>query len=446
MSTVIAIDKFLETDTDIKALVERIALGPQEAVINKIEALNLDYGTDFRSTPKFRWQPGFYKKLNEHSTRLSGYGNIKRKISTYQNGIRAAEWYVGRFLKKIQEIDTDLWRLRTSDMVFQDNTENVEQALSQYKQDIVNTIDIAHEMNPNITITPYLGTHKGQHTDRRLNAGTRTTINFHVEINNISMKVICGEGTAFTDAGDVEIMYTVDLIKNVMQRMRRNSSVGSIKNEFSLTNSMNLPMGHTGDLQGAKHIPNVRNTQFPYITGREHWHPSMRVEMIETNGSRRPEKYSNVCFGSFANNIAESFWQGDMMAASINLKGWSSLFRVGSTNPLNGYQRLFHGIPEEFNQPDFVNSGRLPSLDGSGCWINNNVSREDTPEEADSLCNISECSITSTCEWYKDRYSMPQEEEVIDHPEELDRLIEILVDENSEEARLIRLYSGRSVI
>ena len=120
MSTVIAIDKFLETDTDIKALVERIALGPQEAVINKIEALNLDYGTDFRSTAKFRWQPGFYKKLNEHSIRLSGYGNIKRKISTYKNGIRAAEWYVARFLKKVQEIDTDLWRLRTSDMVFQD--------------------------------------------------------------------------------------------------------------------------------------------------------------------------------------------------------------------------------------------------------------------------------------------------------------------------------------
>ena len=46
--TVTAVDKFLETETDIKALVERIALGPQEAVINKINDLNGTFGTDFK--------------------------------------------------------------------------------------------------------------------------------------------------------------------------------------------------------------------------------------------------------------------------------------------------------------------------------------------------------------------------------------------------------------
>ena len=79
---------------------------------------------------------------------MSGYGAKKRKISTYHNGIRAAEWYIGRFWKKIQDIDTDLWRLRTSDMQFQDNTEAVELAIQAYKDDIeeVHLIDEMHSL------------------------------------------------------------------------------------------------------------------------------------------------------------------------------------------------------------------------------------------------------------------------------------------------------------
>jgi len=449
--TVTAVDKFLETETDIKALVERIALGPQEAVINKINALNSNFSTDFKSTAKFRWQPGFYKKLNEHAIRMSGYGAKKRKISTYHNGVRAAEWHIGRFFKQIQEIDTDLWRLRTSDMTFQDNTEAVELAIQSYKEDIINSIEMAHQMNPSISITPYLGLHSDSRNDRRYSTGNRTTINFHVKISNITMKVVCGEEHAYTDAGDVDLIYTVDLIKNVMQRIRRSTS--NDQETFSLIHNMNLHMGHTGELQGGLYSPNIRDTRFPYISGNETWSASMRVDSVDDNGSRIPYKYSNVCFGSYAHDIAEAFWQGDMMAVSINLKGWSSLFKIGSTNPLNGYQRLFHGLPEVFNQPHFINAGRLPHKDGTGCHISRSDASSAPSEVEDSGCYTSNCSLMDTCNWHNDIYrpaAVPnpiEELEVLINNLRTEATIEVVDDTvTHEEARLIQMYSGRSVI
>ena len=70
-ATLNATNNFLSGMDNIDDIIERIALGPQEEVLNLIQNLNFRWNTDFRCTPTFRWQPGFYKKLTEEAGKIS---------------------------------------------------------------------------------------------------------------------------------------------------------------------------------------------------------------------------------------------------------------------------------------------------------------------------------------------------------------------------------------
>ena len=441
MSVVVkAINKFLDTDANISALVKRIALGPQEEVVNRIDVMNNRFGTSFRCTPSFRWQPGFYKQLNIEATRISGYSSQKRKVSTYKNNIRNSEWQVKNFFDSVVRIDTDLYNLRSNNTLFQDNTDNVELCLGDYKNKIVSTIDKAHEMYPNMTIIPYLGSHEQYQRERRTSAnrlvGTITTVNFYVKLENTVMNVRIGDTNADINVGTIEVIFTVDLIKNLMNRIRMHAN-GRNFEEHSLTINSGLHMGHTSNQHGGKYTPLIPRTVFPYISSREGWNPDMRVEMITDNGQLDPNGYSNICFGSYADVISESFWKGDMMALAINLDQWSRIFRIGHTNPLNGFERLFHGVPIEFNQEEFRNSGRLPSDNGNQCYITHHMEIEEIIQETEeeSLCAQSKCILREVCDTYQNAY----------HPEPSSDMIleaEMVNDSNLSEAELLRMYEG----
>ena len=124
-STLDARRRFIDQMSDMSDIIERVALGPQEDVLAKFDDLNNRFGTDFRCTPTFRWQPGFYKKLKEVSGRLSNITVQKNKVSTYANKIQQGRWYLDTFLSKIQELDNKLYYLRNSGICFQDNTDDV---------------------------------------------------------------------------------------------------------------------------------------------------------------------------------------------------------------------------------------------------------------------------------------------------------------------------------
>ena len=83
-------------ENTVEDIIQRVAVGPQEEVIALIEALNRIFNTDFKCTPSFRWQPGFYKKLVEVTGRVSEVTTVKNKVSTYRNKITNGRWQVDR--------------------------------------------------------------------------------------------------------------------------------------------------------------------------------------------------------------------------------------------------------------------------------------------------------------------------------------------------------------
>ena len=54
-----------EADFNFSTMSNRIAIGPQAEVIERLNTLNTKWGTDFTVTKTFRWSPGVYDKIKE---------------------------------------------------------------------------------------------------------------------------------------------------------------------------------------------------------------------------------------------------------------------------------------------------------------------------------------------------------------------------------------------
>ena len=437
MHSMTLIDNFLETNADITSLVERIALGPQEEIIEKIDSLNQRFDSDFRCTPTFRWAPGFYKRMNEHATRLSGYGEMKRKVSTYKNKIENGRWQAEQFMSKLLEIDDKLFQLRKNGILFQDNTDDVIQALSEYKSKIKETLDTAHIMCPNLTITVCLGKQKDNRQLRRRPNGIESedAINYHISIKNVQTTVRIGNDSKVIDYGDIEVVYSVPLIKNLMARIR---------GDRVLKMHAGISTSHSSPYHGAKIIPNIEYTRFPYISAHGSSYSDIVTNSVNDQGNIVSDTYKNVCFGGFASDLMEAFWQGDMMAVAIQLSSWVSVFKIGVTNPLNHWSKMVHGVPEGFEQLRLT--GGMPNDSGRGCSVSDNNWYTWTELPADSICSQSKCTLTDTCEAYQTYYPS-NTEEVVGEDITMDEVIDAGPALNTlTEAELLDMYQGVNTI
>ena len=438
-STLDARNNFLDGISNIDDIVERIALGPQEEVIGLINNLNQRWNTDFRCTPTFRWQPGFYKKLKEQSGRISNVNVQKNKVSTYKNQIQNGRWNIDQFLTKIEEIDTKLYFLRNSGIIFQDNTEDVNRCLNEYKVKIEETMITALELYPNMNLSVYHGLHvNGYHNSRSYN-GTNHAISFHIYIESVIMNINIGGETVAVPMGDLDVIISVDLVKNVMNRIR----------QVNITQGA-MGSGHTNPWNGAIFHPQERDILFPYIS-EERWNrDQLRVAFAEGQNTR--SGFSNVCFGSFDAEIKEAAWTGDMIALFTYLDNWTKNFNVGSTGPLNGYDKMFHGIWPEMLTDVWRSTGNMdPAHRMDNCKYADyqNVqfmSDLDLPSKEESYCDRYECVLRSGCQSYKSIY----EPETIEDGNEL-------ADQDGEtpfgpelnrltEAEILEMYQGVNTV
>ena len=345
-STLDARNNFLNGINNIQDIVERIALGPQEEVIGLIDNLNMRWATDFRCTPTFRWQPGFYKKLKEEAGKISNVNIQKNKVSTYKNQIQNGRWNIDQFLTKIEEIDTKLYYLRNSGIIFQDNTEDVIRVIGEYKDKIEETLQPALELYPTMNISVRHGLHVNGYHNRRSLMGTNHAITFHIYISDVNMNINIGGETVNVPMGELDIIISVDLIKNVMNRIRN----APITQGFQGS-------GHTNPWNGDIFHPQEQQILFPYISDNR-WNQE-QLDVTFAEGDNIPSKFHNVCFGNFDTELRKAAWTGDMLALCTYLVSWTKNFNVGSTGPLNGYDKMFHGIWPEMETEVWQSTGNM---------------------------------------------------------------------------------------
>ena len=426
-ATLDARNNFLNGIRDMDAIIEQIAIGPQEEVIGLIDNLNQRWNTDFRCTPTFRWQPGFYKKLKEQSGRISNINIQKNKVSTYRNQIANGRWNIDQFLTKVDEIDNKLYFLRNSGICFQDNTDDVNRVLAEYKEKIEETMVSAMELYPTMNLSVYHGLHINNGYHSRSYNGTNHAISFHVYIENVTMNINIGGESVAVPIGDLDIMICVDLIKNVMNRIR----------QVNITQGMQGG-GHTNPWNGAIFHPQEPEILFPYIS-EERWNrDQLRVAFNEGQNTR--SGFSNVCFGSFDAEIRSAAWTGDVIALFTYLDSWTKNFNVGSTGPLNGYDKMFHGIWPEMQTDVWLSTGNMNSSNRIDNCRYVNVLNQEQPDQETSYCDRYECTLRNDCPSYRSLY-IP--EPVSDMEDEAAMVSN---DATLTEAELLRMYEGVNTI
>lgn len=427
-STLDARRRFIDQMSDMSDIVERVALGPQEDVLAKFDELNNRFGTDFRCTPTFRWQPGFYKKLKDEAGRLSNITIQKNKVSTYANKIHQGRWYVDTFLTKITEIDNKLYYLRNSGICFQDNTEEVNRVLADYKNTISSTMDVAMEMYPHINISVYHGLHSSAYGNRHNR--DRHAVAFHIYMEGVSTNINVGNESIEVPMGNIDLIISVDLVKAIMNRIKNTRMYSHGSDQSS----------HSSPWNGAIFEPNERHTLFPYISShRMRWNQHLNVEF--QSGQNTSSNFYNVCFGDHNRDIIESAWSGDILALFTYLDAWTKNFNVGRTGPLNGFDKMFHGIWPEMETEAWYATGSLESRRRlENCDY---VSIVDSEQPENPYCDRYQCTLRDRCSVYQAAYNSQSREDSVELADE-----EAIAsnDATLTEAQLLEMYRGVNTI
>tara|TARA_R110002050_G_scaffold76756_10_gene164175 strand:- start:1461 stop:2798 length:1338 start_codon:yes stop_codon:yes gene_type:complete len=433
-------DNFIDSNLNITDILSRITLGPQEEVIRDIDHLNSRHRVNYRCTPTFRWMPGFYKQLNADIIELSNMGKVRNKVSTIKNKVTQGRWYIDNFIDAVNNIDAKLYHLRTSNIIFQDNSDAVNVALDEYRTTITESIDDATALFPNMEFDIKYGNHAPRNNgSNHRNLSPVACVLFSIRIDNVVTTINMGATSVEVPMGSIDVVICVDIVKNVMNRMRIAEN-GDNTMRFSRNNHNG---GHSSSHNGARFTPQERHTAFPYISDRGNWG---RESLSVRFRPGIPITYHHVCFGSYNDEITEAAWKGDLMALFTYLNAWTKSFNVGRTTPLNGYDRMFHGVWPEMDNETWRSAGNRVDSDGDNCRYGNNTDFS-VLNATETYCDRYECVLRTTCGMYRAAYEPTPDIaiEVVDDGGEL-------ADQDGErqytlnEAELLRMYEGVSTI
>jgi hypothetical protein len=345
--------------------------------------MNQRFGTDFRITPTFRWQPRFYKKL--HNVVLNKFDiPQKRKISTYFNAISEKQWMINQFKESISSIDNDLYRLRASNTNFKKHDEEVEEIMTNYIQKIESQLESANNLIDNIETTIDYVTSKKIGMYENIE---RDCIIFRTTIKNVHTTIYAGDEEIIVSMGDINVFTSVDLIQLLTE---------SIKGQ---TLGSNSATSHTSDTHGATFRPLFEGIKFPYINNPNNLSSSASVPIFNHHGSQI-DSYGQVCFGNYVSDIKNATYSGDLLAYHMLISQWTKSFKIGTTGPLNSYQNMFFGQLPGMDTLVWTNIGINFSSRGDNCnySINHNIDKKD------SYCDVNKCLLRTDCEKYIEVY------------------------------------------
>ena len=180
----------------------------------------------------------------------------------------------------------------------------------------------------------------------------------------------------------------------------------------------------------------ISHTIFPYISNRESWGRSSLSASFELLSQ---ESYHHVCFGSFNDEIIEAAWKGDIIALFTYLKAWTASFNVGRTTPLNGYDRMFHGVWPEMDNDTWQAAGRRAQSDGDNCYYGNNTDFS-VLDSAETYCDRYKCVLRTTCGMYRAAYEPSPLSDFEDESQMVSN------DASLSEAELLRMYENVNTI
>ena len=143
-----------EFNHDVSSMVDRIYVGPQGELLSTLDNFNQTYQTDLEITKNFTLKPGGYDKLKKaYSRHVLRWDMKPRGIVSIFNRITEYRWRGSNIQNDAIRLETQMTQLRSSGIVWQDNSEDFVRETEKLKDIIANSIEICNKLYPNIDIS-----------------------------------------------------------------------------------------------------------------------------------------------------------------------------------------------------------------------------------------------------------------------------------------------------
>ena len=377
---------------DLSSLAERVIVGPQEEVLRTIENFNATFNTDIRCTKKFRWEPGFYKKLNALQIKSMSLDRFPKTVKSAFNKVSNGDWYYRRLREQSQKIDTMLYQLRSNNMQFQDNSDAVTEQTSEWFNNIMSTAEVMNAQDNGYLFEIYHAIDSEYRKDY---------IVFVITIDGFTMNIGTNDTYAPIECGKVKMYVALDLIK----------IIGGAISNADLT--FGRQYQHSGYHLGGQYFPLERKLTFPFISGGRGW-SSRVLNFAETNSDYTridnfieddnpgTDGYTALCFGDVQNQILKPMASGRLDEVVFWLNKWGGFYNINRTSPLNNYVKMYHGAPEALYGG--LMAGRLSDKSSYHCDYNPPV------DKLESYCDMHACKLRVGCSKYETAYATLDED------------------------------------
>ena len=360
--SIVTIHEFIN-DQDVKKLAEDIVLGPQAEVLTMIEQFNNRWRTKLGITKKFRWKPGTHPSYKEKATELLNLTKKSNSLARIHWKVADSRYYFERMGNQINDIESKLYTLRGNDLMFQDNTQFVEQALAYFYKISEDSKDV-------------------------------WTINIRESDSYRSLEIL-----TIIDTKIINVRLQEEIIQEI--------PIAPISLKFTmpfdilLNSHSKIASGDKGRLKinltgSGMVLDNENQILHPYISSGGGW-----------SNTRRPSTdYVHTCFGDLTSQILHAVYTLDWKNAEWLLNRWASNYTINVTNPLNNIKNSYHGMPSYLTEE---------YMDVVGHSVNDcafpNIFRTELYDDEKVYCDKVDCLLKSECTFYRTEINIMLSEE-----------------------------------
>ena len=402
METLIITDELKNWTPNIAEIGDRLIMGPQRNVLEKIQGLNTRYDLSLGITRTYRWKPGYMDQIKEYMATRFLEPHMKRKISTYFNQIDNKRWGYTDLRDQLNSIDNKLLAMRQRNTVFQDNGELIERVWEAVMDKFKTELKDKEEY-----YNVYIGHYKFEFDQSWRVDEDQTDKPCIVFVYNLP-KTICNYfigNTAYSiPVYETTLTYTIDL-DNFLYRISANldwlegESDIILSSNFHQSRNYGTSCPHHNQWAGSYHREYINEVSddgynrghnqllHPYLSSEEYSATNRRFKLGDET-----YKIAYACVGDYGNELANNISKLSLGSIYAQFYNWHTVFNAVSTQPMNHARTMFFGMHKGMDTEEFQN---VISTKIDNCRIKRN-----STHGPKTYCDDYECLNRKTCSYY----------------------------------------------
>jgi len=384
------VDSFEHWNPNIQSLADRLLIGPQRELLQKVQDFNNRYGMNLNVTRTYRWSPGYMNQIKDFMVDRYLQNHMKRKISTYYNQIDNKTWMINSFSRILKQIEETLAEKRRTRAIFQDNSDIIED-----RWEILHRIIVRETEKVQDTIN-----HVEFQSEILESDNQKYQLSFTWAFPEMDMNIFVGQEYFPVEMGKVEVNIVFDLDDLVTQLCNDGCvqfvTIGPDENCGIIFNNLSRGSnyGKIAAYYAPKHIGGNTRLLHPFVSAYQH-----DTRVIDGNG------FTSTCLGDLTGRIWSELSEMDLLSTTLTLQQWLTTFNARDTRPLNNIRTTFWGLPERLNHQSFLNV--YPMNPESCGYISPEIEHYEEREDAivdgfdNTYCDTVNCGLREACSYYK---------------------------------------------